>query len=193
MLLNKKVILPVTALIFLTSTFALQYYKSQQQSYSTCSIQTNQEESQKESIAEIVIDGATLNTFGYDKVKGCTIHSKKNRIFRDQQKFVCENVSCHLTTSNDEIAKLDSPEAQIDQKNKTLIFPKFVFGSFKEFQIQSDSAEYNYKDHKITAKNITLKSDNPNITIQSKECSLDLKNETATLNKNVYSKIEIST
>ena len=192
MLLNKQVLLPITALILLTSTFTLQYYKSKQQNASTCNHQTNSKNTKKESDAEIIIDGATLNAFGYNKVKGCTIHSKKNQIFRDQQKFICENVSCHLTTSNDEIAKLYSPEAQIDQKNKTLIFPKSVSGSFKEFQIQSDSAEYNSNDHKITAQNITLKSKNPTLTITSKECSLDLKNETITLNKNVYSKIEMT-
>ena len=183
--LNKKLIVPVVIILVLGGITIL---KKQDRPTNNEPPRTKKEQNAG---PEIIIDQATLNAFGYNKIKGCIINCGKNKIYQEKQMVICEDVRCKLTTHNNEIATLKTPTAQIDQKNKLLVCPSMVTGSFKDFKIDSDSAKYNSNDHKITANNLTLISKNPVFSIKSNNCSLDLKNECASFNNNVYSEITL--
>jgi hypothetical protein len=187
---NKKKPILIALLLLFLGAITLHYYRSGPENASTSSSLQKQHERQLENDAEIVLDNAVLTLFGYDKVKGCTLKTKKNYFFRDSQKVFCEEIECHLTTKKNEVSVLKTENALIDQAKKELIFSSPLSGFFSDFHLQSASARYYAKTHELEAESILLEKVSPSVKIQSKKALLKLKNQTILLTGNVLTIIK---
>jgi len=144
---------------------------------------------EKSSKPNIILKHTQLDAFGIHNIHGCKVITDKSDFFQKEQRIVCTNAHCSITTKHNNIAKLNSPIAHIDQKEKTLFLPKNVRGFFKDIQLQSNDALYDSKKELITAHNIVLTADQPNVIIKSQDCNLDLNNEVIELKDGVWSQI----
>jgi hypothetical protein len=100
--------------------------------------------------AEIVLRESDFFFFNNKSIKNCHINAQESKIFPNQEKTECRGITCTLTIDNDTVAVIKAPLAYLQNKNKSILFPKetLLISTVKtgEISIKADSAQANVRD-----------------------------------------------
>lgn len=99
---------------------------------------------------EIVIKESDFYFFNNKSIKNCHINAQESKIFPNQEKTECKGITCTLTMNNNISAIIKAPLAYLQNKNKSILFPKetLLTSTIKtgEISIKADSAKADVKE-----------------------------------------------